>query len=609
MEIDIKEKLQVLPDRPGVYIMKDHKGVVIYVGKAHSLRERVRSYFQKGASLSPRIESMTHHVADIEWMVTESDLEALILENNLIKKHKPRYNVILRDDKNYPFLRLYLEDGFPRIEVVRRIKQDGALYFGPYVPVNAMRETLKVIKRVFPLATCKIDLTRRYGRPCVEYEIGRCAGPCVGAVSEKDYKKIVRDVRLFLEGKDRDLLRSMKRRMNEEAERLNFEEAARIRDRIFRIEKVLERQRIVSAEVRDTDVIGLAREEESADLQVLFFRGGMLVGRKDIFYERCRDITDAEILLSFIEQFYSRDVLIPYEILLPAGIADVELVEIWLSERRNGRVSITVPRRGKKLGMLRLAIENAREAIKGHGRKVEEKDRGVEELRQLFDLSVVPDRIEAFDISNIFGAEAVGSMVAWERGKFRKDEYRHYKIKTVVGADDFAMMQEVVKRRYSRLISAGIELPDLVIIDGGKGQLNAALAALEEVGIKDIGIIGLAKAKEEKGERVFLPDRSEAIELDMRSPATHLLQRIRDEAHRFAISYHRKLRGKEAMLSGLDNIKGIGKARKLALLKYFGSIEALKSASIEDLMEAPKMPDKVAEGLYEELHSEVRGHK
>ncbi len=645
-EIDVREKLKSLPERSGVYLMKDQKGAVIYVGKARSLKDRVRSYFQKGASLSPRIESLVQNIGDIEWMVTESDLEALILENNLIKKHKPRYNVILRDDKNYPFLRLYVEDKFPRIEVVRRIRQDGALYFGPYVPVNAMRDTLKVIKRVFPLATCKIDLDRKYERPCIEYEIGRCAGPCVGAISEEGYKKVARDVRLFLEGKDRELLRSMKRKMYEEAERLNFEEAARIRDRISRIEKVLERQRVVSAELKDVDVIGLAREGEIVDLQVLFFRRGMLVGRKDIFYEKAGDISDEEILLSFIEQFYSRDVLIPSEILLPVGISgetsisyklikddennppkspfkkgglsspplekggkggfekefsNEKIIEKWLTEKRGGTVSITVPGRGKKLGMLRLAMENAQEAIKGHGRKVEEKERGVEELQQMLSLSVVPERIEAFDISNIFGAEAVGSLVVWEGGKFRKDEYRHYKIRTVVGADDFAMMREVVHRRYSRMIAEGLEPPDLIIIDGGKGQLNAAMAALEGLGIRDIGIIGLAKAKEEKEERIFLPERHDAIGLDIRSPATHLLQHIRDEAHRFAISHHRKLRGKEAMLSELDNIEGIGRARKLALLKYFGSVEALKGASIKELAKAPKMTKKVAEELYEVL--------
>src|SRR3972149_4153516 len=306
MEKSIKEILQSLPDHPGVYLMKNPKGMVIYAGKALSLRDRVRSYFQKSATLSPRIESMVGYVTDIEWMVTESDLEALILENNLIKKHKPRYNVILRDDKNYPFLRLYMEDKFPRIEVVRRIRQDGALYFGPYVPVHAMRETLRVIKRVFPLATCKIDLSRGYERPCIEYEIGQCAGPCVGAISEGDYKKVVMDVRLFLEGRDRELLRSMKKRMNEEAERLNFEEAERIRDRISGIEKVLERQRIVSAEAKDMDVMGLARDGGSVDLQVLFFRGGGVLGRKDILYETAGDVPDEEILGSLLEQFYNR---------------------------------------------------------------------------------------------------------------------------------------------------------------------------------------------------------------------------------------------------------------------------------------------------------------
>ncbi|MBI5097538.1 MAG: excinuclease ABC subunit UvrC, partial [Nitrospirae bacterium] len=395
-----------------------------------------------------------------------------------------------------------------------------------------------------------------------------------------------------------------KKRMNEEAERLNFEEAARIRDRISGIEKVLERQRIVSAEAKDMDVMGLAREGGSVDLQVLFFRGGMLVGRKDVFHERAGDVPDEEILLSFIEQFYSRDVIIPSEIILQKEITDVELVEKWLSGRKNGKVTLTAPKRGKKLGMLKLAIENAREALKGHGRRRDKKDQGVDELQQILSLPVIPERIEAFDISNIFGAEAVGSLVVWEQGKFKKEEYRHYRIRTVVGADDFAMMQEVVQRRYSGLITKGSEPPDLILIDGGKGQLNAVLEVLEGLGIKDIGdigILGLAKAKGEKGERIFLPGRTEAIELDMKSPATHLLQRIRDEAHRFAISYHRKLRGKEAMISGLDAIKGIGRARKLALLKYFGSIEALKAADIADLLKAPRMTTKVAEELYKEL--------
>ncbi len=601
METVIIEKLKSLPDHPGVYLMKDRKGVVIYVGKARSLRERVRSYFHKSASLSPRIESMVQHITDIEWMVTGSDLEALILENNIIKRYKPRYNVILRDDKNYPFLRLAVEDNFPRITVVRRIRQDGAQYFGPYVPAGAMRETLKIIKRVFPLATCKIDLNKRYDRPCIEYDIGMCIGPCVGAVTVEGYKKVVRDVKLFLEGKDRELLRTMRMRMHEESDRLNFEEAAKIRDRIFSIVKVMERQRIVSADVNDIDVIGIARDGHSADIQVLFFRGGMLVGRNDIFHEKADGISDDEMLLSFIEQYYSRDVLIPHSILIPVEIPDAELVEKWLSGRRNSRVEIIVPKRGRKLGMLRLATENALEAIRGHGRKAEDKYKEAGELQRLLELPVIPDRIEAFDISNIFGADAVGSLVVWQDGRFRKEDYRHYKIKTVTGSDDFAMMGEVVSRRYSRMKDRGAELPDLIVIDGGKGQLNIAIDVLDGLGIRDIAIIGLAKAKEDKVDRIFLPGASEAIELNAKSAATHLLQRIRDEAHRFAISYHRKLRGKEAMLSELDNIKGIGRGRKLALLKYFGTVELLRNASVEDIMKSPKMTRSVAETLFREL--------
>src|SRR3990172_6576147 len=476
MSNELKEKLRVLPDLPGVYLMKNQRGTVIYVGKAHSLKDRVRSYFQKGASLSSRIESLVQHIADIEWIVTGSDLEAFILESNLIKKYRPRYNILLRDDKNYPFLRLAVEDNFPRITVVRRIKKDGASYFGPYVPAGAMRETLRIIKRIFPLATCKIDLNKKYDRPCIEYEIGLCIGPCVGASTVDEYKKVVRDVRLFLEGKDKELLREMRRRMSVESEKLNFEEAAKIRDRIFSIEKVIERQRIVSAEIKDVDVIGMAREGEGADLQVLFFRGGMLVGRKDIFSEKADLFSDKEILMSFIEQYYSRDVLIPHSILIPLELPDTELLEKWLSGLRNSRVEIIMPRRGKKLGMLQLAIENAREAIKGHSRKAVDRDKEAEELQELLGLDIIPHRIEAFDISNIFGAEAAGSSVVWQDGRLRREEYRHYKIKTVSGADDFAMMGEVVERRYSLVKTGKGELPDLIIIDGGKGQLNSAIA-------------------------------------------------------------------------------------------------------------------------------------
>src|SRR3972149_3005627 len=603
MSNELREKLQILPDLPGVYLMKNNRGTVIYVGKALSLKDRVRSYFPKGASLSARIESMVQHIADIEWIVTGSDLEAFILESNLIKKYRPRYNIILRDDKNYPLLRLDVEDDFPRITVVRRIKKDGALYFGPYVPAGAMRERLRIIKRIFPLATCKIDLNKRYDRPCIEYEIGLCIGPCVGASTVDGYKKVVRDVRLFLEGKDKELLREMRRRMCVESEKLNFEEAAKIRDRIFNIETVMERQRIVSAETKDVDVIGMARDREGVDLQVLFFRGGMLVGRKDIFHEKADGISDDEILSSFIEQYYSREVLIPHSILIPVELPDAEVVVKWLSGLRNSRVEIIMPRRGKKLGMLRLAIENAREAIKGHNRKAGEKDKEAEELQGLLGLAIIPGRIEAFDISNIFGAEAVGSLVVWQDGRLLREGYRHYKIKTVTGADDFAMMGEVVNRRYSGVKTGKVELPDLIVIDGGKGQVNSAIDVLDGLGIRDIAIIGLAKAKEDKVDRVFLPGASEAIELDNRSAATHLLQRIRDEAHRFAITYHRKLRGKEAMLSELDNVKGIGRARKLSLLKYFGSIESLRSASVEDLMKAPKMTKGAAEAVYQELRN------
>jgi excinuclease ABC subunit C len=358
----IQEKIRNVPPLPGVYLMKGKKGGMLYIGKALSLKDRVRSYFQKGVHPDPRIVSMVRQAADIEWIVTGSELEALILENTLVKKHKPRYNIVLRDDKNYPFLRLSA-DPFPQITVVRRIKKDGALYFGPYVPVHAMRDTLKMIRRTFPLATCKLDLTKRYDRACVEYEILRCVGPCIGAVDQQEYGKVVREVRLFLEGKDRELLHALEEKMDTAARELRFEEAARIRDRVRNVKKVLERQRMVSVESRDVDVIALAREGEIGNLQVLFFRGGMLIGRKDIPYERLKGTPDEEVYLSFIEQFYSRDVLIPEEILLPLEPPEQDLLQKWLTGRRGGRVELTVPQRGRKRDLVKLAFDNASQSL------------------------------------------------------------------------------------------------------------------------------------------------------------------------------------------------------------------------------------------------------
>lgn len=584
--------------------MKDPSGDYIYIGKAKSLSERVRSYFQEGASLTPRIRSMIGNVNDIEFIVTGSELEALILENNLIKKYKPRYNVILRDDKNYPYLRLPIKDDFPRLEVVRRVKRDGALYFGPYVPTNALRETIKIIRRVFPLATCKVNIDGKAPAPCMQFQIKRCMAPCTGNQTKEDYHKIVRQVRMFLEGKDRELLKSMKAEMEAASDRLDFEGAARIRDKIFKIEKVLERQRITSTTLEDQDVMAFARDGEYCDVQVMFIRGGMLIGRKDFFLEGVGDATDQEILYSIFQQLYSNEIIIPGEILIPVDIQERDLVEGWLSEEKGKRVRILTPERGKDAGLIKLAMENALVALKEGMREAAEGIEILAELKTVLGLKRFPHRIEAFDISNTMGSEAVGSLVVWEDNRIKKSAFRKFKIKTVHGADDFAMMEEVIFRRFSYSKaeevsdSKGWEPPDLVIIDGGKGQLSSALGALKRLGFNDIDIIALAKAKGEKEDRVFLPGDTEAKMLDQRSAVMHLLQRIRDESHRFAIEYHKRLREKDLVSSPLDSIRGVGKKTRASLLQHFKGLAGIKDASLEELEETPGINKKVAEEIY-----------
>lgn len=594
----IKRRLDNLPSDPGVYLMKGRSGEYVYIGKAKSLAERARSYFQEGTSLTPRIRSMIGHVEDIEFIATGSELEALILESNLIKKYKPRYNVILRDDKNYPYLRLPIDDDFPRLEVVRRVKRDGALYFGPYVPTNALRETLKVIRRVFPLATCKIKIDGKAPAPCIQFQIKRCMAPCIGNQTREEYHRIVRQVKMFLEGRDKELLRMMKAEMEISSNRLDFEGAARIRDKIFKIEKVLERQRITSTALEDQDVIALAGDSGYCDVQVMFIRGGMLIGRKDFFLDDAGDASDQEILYSIFQQLYSNEIIIPGEILIPVDIQEKDLIEGWLSEQRGKKVRILTPERGKDAGLINLARENAAIALKERISEVTEGREALAELQRVLGLKRFPHRIEAFDISNIMGSEAVGSLVVWEDSRIKKSDFRRFKIKTVYGADDFAMIEEVVCRRYSKVKEEGGEPPDLIIIDGGKGQISKTTGVLEKLGLCGIDIIALAKAKGEKEDRVFLPGESEARLLDQKSALMHLLQRIRDESHRFAIEYHKNLRGKEMISSPLDSIKGIGKKTKASLLLRFKGLSGIKDASLEELEDTPGIRKKVAEEIH-----------
>ena len=583
MTSDLHSKLAHLPGNPGVYLFKNAQGEIIYIGKAAVLADRVRSYFQKGADHSPKTSLLVGHITDVETMVTRSELEALILESNLVKRHKPRFNIVLRDDKQYPYVRLPVKDDFPRLSIVRRVQKDGALYYGPYTPANALRETLKVIKHVFPLATCTIDIDGTADRACIEFEIKRCMAPCTGNQSKEEYHQIVKQARQFLEGRDRELLDDLRARMEAAAEREEFEEAARLRDRLFKIERMLEKQRITQTSSTDQDVIGLARQGSAVDLQILFVRGGLLIGRKDFFWPQSAEVSDEELVHSAIEQFYNKDGQPPREVLVPTELGDAALIQQWLSDKRGESVRVRSPERGAKHQLVLLAEENAAAAVADHLRDEELDRQAGEELKRWLRLERAPRRIEGFDISNTMGNQSVASMVVWEDGQMKKADYRRFKIQTVTGANDFASMNEVVRRRYGG--EENLVLPDLILIDGGLGQLAAALEGLKEVGRQGLPILGLAKARNDKEERIFLAGRKNPIELRPQSPSTHLLQRIRDEAHRFAITFHRKLRGKSLIGSRLDQVIGIGEIRRNQLLERFGSLDKLASASDDALRE------------------------
>jgi len=542
----IEGKLSHLPKQPGVYLFKDRSDDIIYIGKAAVLADRVRSYFQKGADLSPKNRALVAVAVDVETMITKSELEALILESTLIKRHRPRFNILLRDDKQYPYLRLPIQDDFPRLSIVRHVVNDNALYFGPYVPTGAMRETLRVIRKVFPLATCKIEIDGMADRACLEFEIQRCMAPCTGNQTKEEYYRIVQQVRWFLEGRDQQLLSSLRDDMHAMAEREAFEDAARLRDRILSIERTLEKQRVAQIGPVNQDVLGLARAGNTADVQLLFVRGGLLIGRRDFFWADAGDVTDEELVRATLEQFYTTTVLPPKELLLPVKIEGQELVQRWLSEKKGEAVRVLVPERGVKYHLRQLAQENATASLHEHRRVQTELQDAIKELQQLLGLASLPYRIECFDISNTMGAQSVASMVVWENGRMKKSHYRRFRIKTVEGANDCASMYEVVKRRYGGTLATKTEKvlpsPDLIIIDGGLGQLGSAIEALTGLGLQQVAVCGLAKAKGEKDERIFLPGQKSPIVLPLKSPATRLVQLIRDEAHRFAITYHRKLR-------------------------------------------------------------------
>ncbi|HEX6347904.1 MAG TPA: excinuclease ABC subunit UvrC [Candidatus Dormibacteraeota bacterium] len=606
----IRKRLRAVPDSPGVYLLRDKKAQVIYVGKALRLRDRLRSYFTPGYAQNARLAELLRKVWDFEFVRTANEVEALVLENDFIKHYKPRFNIRLKDDKNYLYLKLPVAEEFPRVHYTRRIAKDGALYFGPYTSAQSLRSTVKSLRQLLPFRTCSDDIFRQ-GKVCLDFHIRRCPGPCEGRVSRDDYHSTLRQVAMFMEGRSDVLTRDLRDRMAASAAALDFENAARYRDKLMAIEKIADRQKVLTHSRDDQDLVAYARDGKDVYVEVAYIRQGKMIGHDGHALEGAGEATEGELLRGFVLQYYASATHVPRTILLPGPLDEPELVQDWLVSKRAGPVALEVPRRGRKRGLIDQLTDTATENLKQQ-RIEADYDRSRTEpmltaLAEALDLGQPPHRIECYDISNIQGDSAVGSMVVFEEGRPKNEHYRHFRIKFTPGPNDFAMLQEVIRRRFDRLETAlrredaadvgdrsFSSRPDLVLIDGGRGQLSAGLEVLEDQGFADIPTFGLAKQREE----VFAPDRAEPIVLEHNSPAMFLLQRVRDEAHRFAITHHRKVRSRKALTSPLDSVEGIGPARKKALLRTFGSLQGIRDASVEDL-QAAGVPERVALRLKE----------
>ena len=602
MEKKFKDIIESIPKLPGIYIMKDHRSEILYIGKAKVLRNRVRSYFQDSRNLHPRTRIFLDKVDDIKFLTTKTEAEALILESNFIKKHQPKYNVLLKDDKHYPYLRLTTQEKFPRLEVVRRIKKDKATYFGPYTMVKEVRETIRLIYKIFPLRQSKDKLDGSpLRRPCLNHQMGRCLAPCAGLVSSQDYSEIVQDVSLFLKGKNTTLLKDLKTKMEAASVETRYEDAAVLRDKISAVQTVIDKQKIISTSLEDQDVVAYCSEKDQAMVQVLIIRSGKMLGEKIFKLKSRKEMEEDETLSSFLKQYYADESILPAEVLLPHPIEDADLIASWLSEKKGMCVRIEVPVIGKKRELIRMAEENASFAMRMESDKGEVGTRSLEELQTALNLKHFPEVIEGFDLSNISGSHAVGSMVIFEHALAAKSKYRRYKISTVKGIDDYAMLREVMTRRYSRLLKENAPLPNLILIDGGKGHLNAGHDVLQALNLMDrLDLVCIAKGKFRNNlvtDEVYLPQQKKPVLFHENSPSRFLMQRIRDEAHRFAISYHRKLRGKKTLESPLELITGIGKKRRLMLLKKFGSLENIQKASLEELVILPGITKLLAERI------------
>ena len=587
-------KLSTVPKKPGIYIFKDAKEKVLYVGKAKNLRKRLNNYFQKSRVHDPRKSAMMKDVNDFSFIVTANEIEALILEGNLIKQYKPRFNIILRDDKNYPYIKLTIQDDWPFLEVVRRIKKDGSLYFGPYVPAGTMWELLSFIRRNFQIRDCRFSLDKKI-RPCIQYQMGRCLAPCAGNISKQEYGNLIHEITLFLKGQKMDLITLLEKKMARLSQETRYEEAAEIRDRIRALRKAWELQRVVSPQLGATDIIGFYRKDSTVVFTVFFARNGILIGTKDFFVRETVSVSDRELFHAFLIQFYSGEIIPPSEVLLPVLPEDYRSVELFMKERRQLVSRIRMPKSGKKKELLDMAMENAKlnfESSKKHTVEIL-----LHELQERLRLGKRPNDIGAFDVSTLSGREAVGSFVCWSKGEFRKDFYRRLRIKTVTGVNDYSMMEEIVSRIMKDL---GEKLPDLIMIDGGKGHLESVRRVLHK-NRRMLEKLPFLVAVAKNPDRAFISSLPEAIYLDDNSRTSLLLKNIRDEAHRFAVGYHRKLREKELFMSPLERIEGIGKKRRLALLRVFGSIEGIKKTTIEEIMKLKSFNRTLAERLLREL--------
>ncbi|MDD4503782.1 MAG: excinuclease ABC subunit UvrC [Clostridiaceae bacterium] len=614
--ISLRDKLKNLPENPGVYIMRDEYNEIIYIGKAINLKNRVRQYFQSTKNQHPKVAAMVERIVDFEYIITDSELEALILECNLIKKHRPKYNVMLKDDKQYPYIKITIREDYPRLLVVREIKKDGARYFGPYTDVTAVNRTIDLMRSLFSIRYCNKNISKIMGkeRPCLNYHIKKCIAPCQGNVSKEQYRELIDSIIMMLEGKQEEVLKRLESKMHEAAEKLDFEKAAEIRDKMNSLIKVGEKQKIISSALVDQDIIAFAVDHQASCIQVFFVRGGKLMGREHFLIEDTKLSDSKEILSSFVKQFYESDTIIPREIILQEEIDEINIIERWLSDKKGGRVKLVVPQRGEKHKLIEMVSKNAEDTLRlliERQKSDEEKTMGAcRELKDILELADIPIRVEAFDISNLQGVQNVGSMIVFERGKPNNRNYRRFRIKSVEGANDYESMREVIERRFIHGIKEREEFeaegkdmelgkftlfPDLIMLDGGIGQVNAVLPVLKELNIS-IPVCGMVKDDKHRTRGLVYNGRE--VEISINSKAFRLITNIQDEAHRFAINYHKSLRSKASVKSALDDIPGIGPARRKSLLKHFGSLKNIKKATLEELREVEGMNKKISEVVY-----------